>query len=346
MVSGRITSIAAALPAALDQAAMWDEHFAGRYGSIPGAGKMWHGAGVLRRHAVVDPRVEDLAESSTASRMARYVAEARPLAARAASAVLQREGLDPAEIDLLVAVSCTGYATPGLDLLVAEDVGMRPDVQRVMIGHMGCYAALPALAVAADAVAARGASCMVVCAELPSLHVQPADRCVDQLVAHSLFGDAVVAALVDGRGGGLEVVEVVTMTDREHAAAMTWTITDNGFRMGLSAKVPGVLAMHVRPVVDGLLRRHGLASRDIAGWAIHPGGPRILDVCADGLGLDDSQLEASVATLREHGNCSSATLLLVLDRLVTDTPLAPGEHVVALAFGPGLTVYAALFRQC
>jgi predicted naringenin-chalcone synthase len=126
---------------------------------------------------------------------------------------------------------------------------------------------------------------------------------------------------------------------------MTWTVTDLGFRMGLSSRVPAVLARHVRGVVEHLTRRNGLTPDDVAGWAIHPGGPRILDVCADRLGLDEERMHASRATLAEHGNCSSATILLVLDRLVRDHDLRRGDHVVALAFGPGLTLYAALFRQ-
>jgi predicted naringenin-chalcone synthase len=108
--------------------------------------------------------------------------------------------------------------------------------------------------------------------------------------------------------------------------------------------VPEVLDRHVEPLVDDLLERHGLERGDVAGWAIHPGGPRILDVAAQRLGLEPAQIEASRAVLREHGNCSSATVLLVLDELCRSTPPPAGAPVVAMAFGPGLTLYAALLR--
>jgi alkylresorcinol/alkylpyrone synthase len=118
---------------------------------------------------------------------------------------------------------------------------------------------------------------------------------------------------------------------------MTWDVTDLGFRMGLSPRVPDVLSRHVGGVVDELLTTAGLRTEDVAGWAIHPGGPRILDVVRDELGLTEDQMGASRRTLAEHGNCSSATVLLVLEELAhVDGP------VVVMAFGPGLTLYAAL----
>jgi predicted naringenin-chalcone synthase len=108
--------------------------------------------------------------------------------------------------------------------------------------------------------------------------------------------------------------------------------------------VPEVLERHVEGVVDDLLAEHGYVRDDVAGWAVHPGGPRIVDVVADRLGIDGSEVEASRAVLREHGNCSSATVLLVLDELRRTRTLPSGAPVVALAFGPGLTLYAALLR--
>jgi predicted naringenin-chalcone synthase len=118
---------------------------------------------------------------------------------------------------------------------------------------------------------------------------------------------------------------------------MTWDVTDLGFRMGLSPRVPDVLAKHVGDVVDELLGLAGLRVEDVAGWAVHPGGPRILDVVRDELGLTEEAMSASRRVLAEHGNCSSATVLLVLEEFAdVEGP------VVAMAFGPGLTLYASL----
>ena len=73
---------------------------------------------------------------------------------------------------------------------------------------------------------------------------------------------------------------------------MTWDVTDLGFRMGLSQRVPDVLDGYVAGLVDGLLGRHGLTRSDVDGWAVHPGGPRILDVVRDRLELPAEALDA------------------------------------------------------
>ena len=79
-------------------------------------------------------------------------------------------------------------------------------------------------------------------------------------------------------------------------------------------------------------------------WAVHPGGPRILDTVAERLDLPPDALDASRQVLAERGNCSSATVLLVLDALRSAGRPDAGAYAVALAFGPGLTLYAALLR--
>jgi predicted naringenin-chalcone synthase len=164
-----------------------------------------------------------------------------------------------------------------------------------------------------------------------------------QVVAHALFADAAAAAVVMPGGPGLELTDLAAATDATASSYMTWDVTDHGFRMGLSPRVPSVLARHVQRVVTGMLGRHGLDVADVAGWAVHPGGPRILDVVRDRLGLADGALEMSRDVLREYGNCSSATALLLLERMAPR--IARDAHVVTLAFGPGLTLQAGLFQK-
>ena len=320
----------------MTQEAIWDERFARHYGDDPAARRVWLRCGVERRHGVLDPIEEGVAEWGTGARMQRFVEEALPLAREALETALARAHVAPEELDLLAVVSCTGYATPGLDILLARELGLRDDVQRLHIGHMGCYAAIPGLGAVADAAAARGKTAALVCVELTTLHVQPAERSLEQIVAHALFADGAAAAIVRPDGDGLAVADVAARTDTETAALMTWDVTDHGFRMGLSPKVPEALREHVAPVVDELLARNGLGREDVSTWAIHPGGPAIVDAVGAALGLDEAALEPSRAVLRDVGNCSSATVLMVLERL------APTGPTVALAFGPGLTLYGAL----
>jgi predicted naringenin-chalcone synthase len=337
-VTAVVTGSGSALPAAMDQAAAWEGFFARHYEGVRAAERIFAGAGVRTRHAVANPIDEDLSGWSTGARMARYVQEALPLGKQAVAGALDSAGLAPGDVGLFAVVTCTGYATPGLDIRLASDLGMPPGLQRLLIGHMGCYAALPGLAAVSDFVTARAKPAVLLCCELTSLHVQPAQRDLEQVVAHALFSDAAAAVVVEpGAARGRRLAGVVARTDSSTADHMTWDVTDLGFRMGLSPRVPDVLSRHVGGVVDELLTAAGLRAEDVAGWAVHPGGPRILDVVRDELGLAEEQMAASRRVLAEHGNCSSATVLLVLDELAdVDGP------VVAMAFGPGLTLYAAL----
>ncbi|HEX5598690.1 MAG TPA: type III polyketide synthase [Micromonosporaceae bacterium] len=343
-----IAGLGVALPPSSGQEELWSgffaHHFAGSTRAL--AERIFANSRVARRHAAVNPLLEDVSAWSTERRMTRYLVEALPLGKEAVGRALTDAGLSAADVGLFVVCSCTGYATPGLDVLLARDMGMAADTQRLFVGHMGCYAALPGLGAASDFVAARGRPALVLCAELTSLHIQPASARADtqQIVAHALFSDAAVAAvLVPGDRPGYVVREVTSVTDPSTADHMTWEVTDSGFRMGLSPRVPQVLSQHVHALVDDLLVRHGATVAEVDGWAVHPGGPRILNVVGRELGLPSPALDASWATLEEHGNCSSPTVLLALDRLRRADD--PPRWIVMLAFGPGLTLYAALLAR-
>jgi alkylresorcinol/alkylpyrone synthase len=353
--SGYIAGFGTAVPGgALSQIEMWDGFFARHFARERMAERIFRSAGVQRRHAAVNPADEDVSRWSTGERMRRYVGEAFPLGKEAVAAALADAGLAPDDVGLFVVASCTGYVTPGLDIRVAADLGMAPGVQRLFIGHMGCYAAIPALGAAGDYVVARNRPAVVLCLELTSLHVQPPTDDhgridLGQVVSHALFGDAAAAIVVlpdaPGARRGLEILEIAALTDAATGDHMTWDVTDLGFRMGLSPEVPRVLARHVSAMVSELLGRHGLTTADVDGWAVHPGGPRILSTVAERLALPEEALDASKAVLAERGNCSSATVLLVLDALRAAGRPGAGRAVVAMAFGPGLTLYVALLRQ-
>jgi predicted naringenin-chalcone synthase len=349
-----ITGAASACPPSRTQEQLWDGYFSRHYQQDRRARRVFASAGIRHRHCAVDPLQEDVSSWTTGRRMARYVEEAVPLAADAVTRALAAADLNPAEVGLLAVVSCTGYATPGVDHQLAAKLAFPASLQRLFIGHMGCYGAVPGLGAVADYVTARGRPAVLACVELSSLHLQPPTTNLEQIVAHALFSDAAAAVVLEpgagsgnplgvGAAEGLTVIDIAAHTVADAASLMTWTITDTGFRMTLDRQVPDVLARYVGPAIDDLLTRNGLRRGDVQGWAVHPGGPRILDVVADRLGLAEGDLDVSRRVLAEHGNCSSATLLLVLEEL-RRRPFEPGAAVVAMAFGPGLTLYACLLR--
>jgi alkylresorcinol/alkylpyrone synthase len=251
-----------------------------------------------------------------------------------------------AQITDLFIVSCTGYSAPGLDIQLARDLEMPRDVRRVTIGHMGCFGALVGLRQSLAAVRAYpDALAAIVSIELASLHIPPTlDMKI--LTQFALFGDGAAALLLtnDPSATGPAVIDTYCAADLASADQMSWTITDHGFLMELSSRVPVTLRRNVSGVVGRLLDPHGLGVCDVTHWIIHPGGPSILEVIQAKLELSDEQMAPSWQVLREHGNCSSATVLLILEEMLRSGQARPGEWGVMMAFGPGLTLETCLLR--
>ena len=128
---------------------------------------------------------------------------------------------------------------------------------------------------------------------------------------------------------------------------MTWSCSDWGMQMGLLRDVPERIAGVLIAFVERLAQRAGLGSRDLrdAIYAVHPGGPKILDRAREVLRLDEAQLACSRKILLERGNMSSATLPHVWMELVRDPAIVDGRAIVSLAFGPGLTICGAIMRK-
>jgi predicted naringenin-chalcone synthase len=312
------------------------------------AAALYRRAGVEARHVVLDPAsgaplrpASEGTAAGTGERMAAYDPAAAELAARAASAALQDAGLPPQDVTHLVTVSCTGAAAPGVDIALLRALPLRPDCQRTHVGFMGCHGALAGLRVArAFAEADPQAVVLLVAVELCSLHFHHGwDE--GQVVANALFADG-AAALV-GRaapGPGWTLAASGSCLLPEGAGDMSWTIGDQGFRMTLSPRVPEIVARHLPAWLRAWLDGQGLAVGDIGSWALHPGGPRVLTAVEQALGLPRGAADVSRAVLAEHGNMSSPTVLFVLQRLRRAGAPRPA---LALSFGPGLVVEAALW---
>jgi alpha-pyrone synthase len=315
---------------------------------------VYRGAGVGRRHLLILDHIEEilanpgaaLARHTMGWRMERYDEEVRSLSRLASARALASAGVEAGEITHLVTVSCTGFAAPGFDLALFSGLGLDPGVQRTHVGFMGCHGALNGLRVArAFASADRSARVLVCAAELPSLHFryEPNPR---MAVVNALFGDG-AGAVVGGsepRSGAEDhpwrlVASGSTLVPGSEDV-MTWKLGDQRFEMTLSTKVAGFIGENLRRWLQGWLGDQGLAIADVASWAIHPGGPKILDAVEDALGLPRSATTVSREVLAEFGNMSSPTVLFILDRLRARRAPRP---CVSLGFGPGLVIEAALF---
>lgn len=324
--------------------------------------RVYRNSGIETRYSVLDdfrpgamdPMFKDGPDGkpivpTTGIRNDRFTKEARLMAVTVARrAVEQCLCVVPEDVTHVITVTCTGFSNPGLDYHIARELDLRPDVQRYALGFMGCYAALPALRMAWQFCHADpSAVVLVVAIELCSLHLQ-FDDSMDSLLANGLFADGAAAALVTAREPSPK--STVFALDGFASALipqgekdMAWRIGDHGFEITLSSYVPSILGATIQSIVEPVLRMHSLCKEDIGPWAIHPGGKAILDKVQSELQLRPEQVEASRSVLRKFGNMSSATILFVLKELL-DAHDADADHkrVLAMAFGPGLTVETAV----
>jgi prepilin-type processing-associated H-X9-DG protein len=322
---------------------------------------LYRHAGVQKRHSVVlaSPSSRDSAGQSfyqsveiggpngpsTADRMRVYAECATPLAADACRRALAAAQMGPEEITHLVTVSCSGFCAPGVDVQLFHELGLSPSVARTHVGFMGCHGALNGLRVARSFVEADPNARVLLCAiELCTLHHQYGWN-PDQIVANALFADGSAAAVCvpgteeNGTDESLSALSSASMIVPETEDLMSWRIGDNGFQMGLSARVPDVIRTTLRSWLHGWLATEGVSPEQVGQWGIHPGGPRILQACLEALELEPEAIATSKGVLAEFGNMSSPTILFILDRLRRQQ--TPGPWVL-LAFGPGLTIEAAL----
>ncbi len=295
------------------------------------------GAGVLARQSLFTPGG---AVPTTGDRMATYREHAPGMAIEAARRCLDASGVDRSRVTHLVTVSCTGFAAPGPDAAIIDALGLPRDTARVNVGFMGCHGVINALRVAIALGSDPTAVILVVAVEICSIHFHCSPE-PQKVIANALFADGAAALLLRHVGGGdgprpLATASVLIPGTQD---AMSWHIAQHGFEMTLSMEVPALIEASLRPWLEPWLASRGLSIGQVAGWAIHPGGPRILDAVQRSLDLSPEALAASRETLAEHGNMSSPTVLFILDRLLTQGVRGP---VVMLAFGPGLTAEAAL----
>ncbi len=283
---------------------------------------------------------------TTRERMELYATHAAPLAVLSATRAISDSGVRADQISHLVTVSCTGFSAPGFDVALMERLELAPTVERLHIGYMGCHGAINALRAARGLTAANPDEFVLVCAtELCSLHYRfQWDE--GRILGNALFGDgsaAIVGGPVEGepdrplRGRVVATGSCLIPNSRE---ALTWNIGDHGFEMTLTSQVPQLISAYLEPWISAWLTKQGHSRASIASWAVHPGGPKILEAVEESLGLGGDDLSTSRDVLAEHGNMSSPTVLFILDRMLARSP--PPLPCVALGFGPGMVAEAAL----
>jgi predicted naringenin-chalcone synthase len=347
IAGARIVAIASSAPDySPSQQTIFDKIYREAFSNVSLAESLFCNTGVKTRRVYYDSSAAEAGDRiSTSKRMQIWKAGAMQLGRRTLDTVFSQT--DRAKIGSFVMVSSTGYDAPSPDILLAREFAMSPRLHRTFIGHMGCQSAFNGIKVALDSLAARPDEAVLVkCTEISSAHVRTDETTKEQIVCQALFGDA-SAAIVLARtntSNGPEILCTHTETLYDHSGELTLSIGDQGFRMTLSPLVPSLIGGAVAAFVERMLAPLGLRTTDICHWGIHPGGPKIVELTAQALSLNEEQTCTSLGVLADYGNCASPTILLILERILKIERPLPGKLGVLLAFGPGLTIEGAVLR--
>ena len=278
------------------------------------------------------------------------------LAEQSITGALEMAGLEAADVDLILSTSVTGIAAPSLEGRLALGMGFRPDVKRLPVFGLGCVAGASGIARLHDHLLGDpDGVAVLVSVELCSLTVQRNDVSMPNVVASGLFGDGAAAVVMVGsrraEALGLAGPTVIDSRSRiypDTERTMGWDVSENGFRIVLSAGVPDVITTYVGDDVGDFLADHDLKTMDIARWVCHPGGPKVLEAMQQALDLHDGQLDVTWRSLAAIGNLSSSSVLHVLadtmfGRDGVERP-EPGSPGLLLAMGPGFCAEMVLLR--
>lgn len=301
----------------------------------------------------LDPEFDDFRKDpgTIRDRMNLFFEHAVPLAVDVSRRALADLPYQVEEIGQLVFVTSTGFIAPGVDVAIVKELGLSRSVSRVVVNFMGCAAAMNAIRAAATFVRAHPSmKSLVVCIELCSVNAVFADD-VNDVVTHSLFGDGCGALLIGASQvhqplpqGNVVIRSTFTQLLDDAEDGIVLGVNHNGITCELSHNLPDYIYRSVAPVVAEVLRDNGLKKADIDLWAIHPGGPKIIEQSVRSLDLPAGSAAYSWDVLARFGNMLSVSLIFVLELMVRQAhatkPISTG---VAFSFAPGVTVEGMLF---
>lgn len=268
-----------------------------------------------------------------------WIKVARELGEKALCVALHSAGVEPAELGAIFFTTVTGVASPSIDALLINQMGINRNVRRIPIFGLGCVAGAAGIARAADYVRAYPSqAAALVSVELCSLTLQREDLSVANLISSGLFADGSAAVIVTGDerpSAGPKILATRSVFYPDTEEMMGWNVSERGFRIVLSVEVPKLIRDNLGHDLDSFLSDNGYQRSDLRSWVLHTGGPKILDATAEALDLHNGELDASWDCLKKVGNLSSASVLVVLEDVMKNRRPEPGSLGLLAAMGPG-----------
>lgn len=302
----------------------------------------------IRERSFMMPLDWYLAPRTAEERNRVYMEKGLELLVRASRGCLENAGCPPDRVDHVIFVSTTGLSTPSLDSHLINELGLPRNTTRLPVWGLGCAAGAAGIARAFDyCLAHPDARVLLAALETCSLNFAEEDLSKKNLVAMSLFADGCAAVLVAGDAVDSEGPRI--LATRSHLfpdsyRIMGWDVVEKGFRLVLSPKLPELIRAELRPLVDAFLISRDLTRSDISHYLTHPGGARVLDSIREALGLSNGGLRLSEEVLRDFGNVSSVSVLIVLERWMDDEGERTPGYGLLSSFGPGFSAELVLLH--
>ncbi|MFI9311051.1 PhlD [Streptomyces triculaminicus] len=289
----------------------------------------------VQRRSFVAP-FEQIAQTDTVeARNALALPGMLEMAEQAAGRALAAAGLESDTIDVIIASHSTTPMTPGLDVHLVNRLALRPDVMRMPATQLGCVGGAHALSWAAHlADAVPGRRVLVVVSEALSTVYQHTDTSITGMIYRMLFGDAAAACIVTSEplGPGLHITDTWQYTLPDTMEYYALTAKSDGMHFDSTREAPTGVTRLIEPLWQWIRHRDPdwLPEFVIA----HPGGPKVLDLTAKGLGCPPGLLTHSWNSLRDHGNLGGVAVLHILAKTHDDKP-RHGANTLLLGVGPG-----------
>lgn len=297
---------------------------------------------IRKRHFAVEDPATILTESPD-ERVARFTERSIELSAQAVLSALERSGLAVRDVGGLVVNTCTGYICPGISTYLIERLGLPRNTRTYDLVGSGCGGALPNLQVAESLVKSSGAVVVSVSVEICSAAFQMGND-LSLILSNALFGDGASAIVLWDQPAGLELVASAGRYVPEQRDCIRFVHKNGQLYNQLSTDLPELVGIAAGGVMQELLSCAGVKAGEIAHWALHTGGEKIINAVRDSIGIGEEKLWATRKVLAEFGNMSSPTVWFVMEELLA-SGVGPGELCAMLAYGAGLSAHACLLRK-
>lgn len=263
-------------------------------------------------------------------------------------------GRPATDITHVVYVSSSEIRLPGGDLYLASQLGLKSDVGRVMLYFLGCYGGVTGLRVAKDIAENNpGSRILLTTSETTILGYRPPNKSRPyDLVGAALFGDGAAAVVIGASPQNgtetpfMELNYAVQQFLPGTHNIIDGRLTEEGINFNLGRDLPQKIEDHIQDFCKTLMDKAGLDEVNDLFWAVHPGGPAILNRLQSNLNLREEKLQCSRKALMDYGNASSNTIFYVIDYMRKELKRDGGEEWgLLLAFGPGITFEGILVRN-